>query len=509
MTITAAFQEPVAELQLSGTSGWPKIPEPISVAVRMQGEIMMRFAVTAIAAALAIMITPRLDPTLAAEACSCAGTRPPCEAFAAASSVFIGTVDQISTILVERGEGRQNEKYDQRLVRFTVQQGFKGVGTETVEVETGMGGGDCGYPFKMAEVYLVYAYRHPERHALVTGICSRTRPLAGATEDLSYIRTKPNADLGNRLFGKVLYQARDPKLRRPIPAQPMPGIRVVVEGPGFRSELITDKEGRYEATRLRPGKYRARAVLPEDLGANDPYDVDVAEGGCAELDVYVRLDGHITGRIFGEEGKPVSGIKIDLVLADPSLENPRQRLISIGQSDKEGKYEIKWIDPGDYYLGINLSWAPEIDHPYRRTYYPGFNNMAQAKVITVGRGSKLGGYDFVLPQRMAERVIHGTVAWGDGRPASDVTVTYAPFGYEGESLPFVAELDTKGNYSMKVLEGLHYWVMAGAMSPEGKRFHADPVEFLPENLKDPISLTIKEPGAGMEHYRTLMGSKSP
>lgn len=469
----------------------------------------MKFSISVVASAFAIVLSPLLDPALTGKACSCAGIQPPCEAFAVASSVFVGSVDQISTLLLERSEGGRRWKYEQRLVRFTIQQGLKGVDTGSVEVETGMGGGDCGYAFKTGEVYLVYAYRHPERHTLVTGICDRTRPLSAGGEDLSYVRDRPKADLGNRLFGKVLYFGWNPKLRREDPAGPLPGVKVMIEGQGFHTELVTNSEGRYEVTRLAPGTYRVQALLPEDVGSNDPQDVIVAEGGCVEEELYVRLDGHLSGKITEEEGKPVPGIRIDLVRADSPGEDSRRRLVNTGSSDNEGKYVIRWVSPGDYHIGINISWAPEIDHPYPRTYYSGFSNVAQARVITVGRGSKLEGFDFVLPHKLLERIISGSVSWGDGRPATGATVSYAPLGYEGESLPGVAELDVKGNFSMRLLEGLDYWVMAEATSSDGKRLHAEPLEFSPVRLKDPIKLTVKEPGPGFEHFRALREKKSP
>ena len=45
----------------------------------------------------------------------------------------------------------------------------------------------CGYGFKPGERYLVYANRKGTE--LVTGICSRTRPLADATEDLEFFQS--------------------------------------------------------------------------------------------------------------------------------------------------------------------------------------------------------------------------------------------------------------------------------------------------------------------------------
>jgi|GEM_PF-3400137 len=62
-------------------------------------------------------------------------------------------------------------------VSFNVQSSWKGVTTTTTAIFTG-NGGDCGYPFKVGNQYLVYA--HNFYSDLATGICSRTIPASAA-----------------------------------------------------------------------------------------------------------------------------------------------------------------------------------------------------------------------------------------------------------------------------------------------------------------------------------------
>ena len=47
-------------------------------------------------------------------------------------------------------------------VHFTVEEGFRGGGVagSQIVVDTGLGGGDCGYPFVPGTRYLVYASVH-------------------------------------------------------------------------------------------------------------------------------------------------------------------------------------------------------------------------------------------------------------------------------------------------------------------------------------------------------------
>jgi hypothetical protein len=67
-------------------------------------------------------------------------------------------------------------------VTFQVYTVWKGPVHDTLVVTTARGGASCGYPFSRDSEYLVYA-RGTESF-LETGICSRTRLLSAAGEDL-------------------------------------------------------------------------------------------------------------------------------------------------------------------------------------------------------------------------------------------------------------------------------------------------------------------------------------
>ena len=114
-----------------------------------------------------------------ADACSCDSSGPPCQNAFQVDAVFIGTVQGISEI-----EGTAESPYRRRLVTFTTPRVFRGRQGTTTQVMTGMDSGDCGYTFKRGMTYLVYAYQPPKGGTLTTGICSRTRPIEEASEDL-------------------------------------------------------------------------------------------------------------------------------------------------------------------------------------------------------------------------------------------------------------------------------------------------------------------------------------
>jgi len=115
--------------------------------------------------------------TAIVNACSCVQPAPPKESLEQSTAVFAGKVIDIdvpSGIIVSSA--------DPVKVTFEVSKIWKGPDYETLVLTTARDGASCGYGFKENEEYIVYAYG--EENKLSTGICSRTRLLANAQEDL-------------------------------------------------------------------------------------------------------------------------------------------------------------------------------------------------------------------------------------------------------------------------------------------------------------------------------------
>lgn len=131
-----------------------------------------------------------------ASACSCVTSGPPCQAAWKTSAVFAGTVVGLTRDTMQpdsRGAAQANGFLGTHAL-FEVAEGFIGMEGrgQRIEIRTGMGGGDCGYPFERGERYAVYA-NETKDGLLVATICSRTAPEARAQSDLAYLRGLPNA----------------------------------------------------------------------------------------------------------------------------------------------------------------------------------------------------------------------------------------------------------------------------------------------------------------------------
>jgi hypothetical protein len=111
-----------------------------------------------------------------ARACECiVGT--PADAYKQADAVFEGRVRRV----VQPPAGTEGLAAQKR-VQLEVVRAWKGVRTEQVEVTTAADPAICGYDFAVEQSYFVYAVAQGDQ--LSVSLCSRTRPMAAADDDL-------------------------------------------------------------------------------------------------------------------------------------------------------------------------------------------------------------------------------------------------------------------------------------------------------------------------------------
>jgi hypothetical protein len=118
-----------------------------------------------------------------ASACSCGGGGSKEEMVKWALS-HPGAVVTGEVVEIEKGSSTST-------VTLRVYEVWKGPQRETLQVSTPSYGAACGYPFKKGQEYLVYAYwgnqGTPPRPGLKVDLCSQTKPLSNAHEDLALL----------------------------------------------------------------------------------------------------------------------------------------------------------------------------------------------------------------------------------------------------------------------------------------------------------------------------------
>ena len=114
-----------------------------------------------------------------AYACTCAPPGSPSEALTYSDAVFRGKV--VSIREVERDDGIWSST-DPTTVEFNVTNVWKGSVSQTLFLTTPRSEVSCGFTFIEGGEYVVYAFEDS-----TVGLCSRTRPLWTAAEDLAVL----------------------------------------------------------------------------------------------------------------------------------------------------------------------------------------------------------------------------------------------------------------------------------------------------------------------------------
>ena len=113
-------------------------------------------------------------------ACTCVPPPAPTEALEEAAAVFSGKVVQI------KSHKPVGDIFGGVEVVFRVNRAWKGINKSTARVFTSSQSAACGYSFSKGHTYLVYASGN-SRGRLSTSICSRTKRLKDAREDLNQL----------------------------------------------------------------------------------------------------------------------------------------------------------------------------------------------------------------------------------------------------------------------------------------------------------------------------------
>jgi len=253
-------------------------------------------------------------------------------------------------------------------VTFIETRFYRGTQAQTVKVETGLGGGDCGFQFELKRRYLVYAYK--ENGQLATGICTATAPIEDSTGNLARLRGEhPVAeDLLNvhqapisKLCGRVIQDGQrgsdsDTKvmfLRRGS-TSPMPF-----------EEAEPDEKGNFCAD-LDPGKYRLVFTnTGEDSVTSYVYYPGTEEpSSAAEItldsgknisDLIFRIPVQQTFSVSGmvslsDNSSVPDNTKVILLSADLPFQGP-----AYGQDvASDGTFTLPTVLPGRYWAFLDL-----------------------------------------------------------------------------------------------------------------------------------------------------------
>lgn len=423
--------------------------------------------------------------------CGCGGGGAPCYDYGRSAAVFIGTVIALRT--EERRPDRKAEEdfYAPRIFKFSVEQTFLGPPTREIEVSTGMGGGDCGYDFKLGSRYVVYAADYSRNNRLTTGTCSRTRPFEDASEDLEFFRGLGSRSPGVTINGEVKRARQNVATGNPSDIRPLANIGLVVERGDERREIHTDEEGRFRLNGLSPGKIKVTLLLPDELFTHKPEQtINVSDRGCAVVNYQVVDNGRLSGRVLGPEGQPVRGLLLALMEADHT--DVFKDDTRFARTDDAGRYNYSALPPGQYLLALNLTRFPEPNdptHAYPRTYYPGVTDVSKAETITLAAGEIVHQRDLLLPARREASILTGKVVWADGTGVTNATIIFRDVTYHDAKLNHSMPADELGYFTIKGYFGQVFVIEARSNRP----YSGDRRRFEPMERVEPVRIVLTKP----------------
>jgi hypothetical protein len=411
-----------------------------------------------------VIVVPRAD------ACSCAMSGPPCQAAWSTDVVFAGVVRSIESV----DHPDLGGPYQARRVRFDVDRGFRGIASAVADVGTGTGGGDCGYRFEVGKRYLVYAWRSPDGR-LTTGICSRTRPIEAAQDDLKYLASIPPASPGARVYGRVTEIERDPGDDVTVDYGPVEGLLVSVQGTTFTLDATTNGDGRYEITGVPPGKATVSVLPPPRFSSRhleQPIEIRDPRA-CVEVRFNVRSEGRISGVVLDAAGRSASNLPVEAIAAEDAAA-PRTTSHPKVRTDESGKFELFDLSPGSYVVGVNLAEPARSDTPFPPTFFPGTTDAARAEAIEMAAGDRKELPAFRLGAPLPAVTLAGCVVWPDGRPTPGTLViiqaAHPRPGYIGPSI----HTGSDGCFTASALHGMKYLVTTFAETADPRqRFKAE------------------------------------
>jgi hypothetical protein len=321
--------------------------------------------------------------------CRCMGN-PVCAQIAPHGAMFTGKI--LSVQNVERTLNGMNRPVPRRVFKVEVSESFVGgyrVGEE-VEIETGLGNGDCGYGFIVGERYLIDVWRGET--GLQTSICSATAPESLAEAAVRELRTIAAGGRIPDLSGLIR------RVEQGKPEKGIGGIAVVLTAAdGRREQTITDESGTYFFNVLASGMYTIAAALPPDLAtqadaSEKPQEVTIpdraSQGAACHVSVTGRLKNGISGVVVDEMGRPLTGS----ISAFPATWNGAWPAIQTDKIGTDGSFLFMFLPEGEYKLQV---YQPD-SGAGKRWYYPSGPSKAEAGTVRVERGRITGELRLVV-----------------------------------------------------------------------------------------------------------------
>jgi len=419
---------------------------------------------------VALLCMPAVTESIQACQCREYGT-PICARFWRSDAVFVGQVVDIRPL-----KKKPDDVYTYVMVRFRVQESFRGVSGPIVGVGTTTT--MCDTKFKQSKRYLVYASFDDKTNQFFTGMCTGTTLAVDVDESVKELRKLRQREVKESISGRI-------KTNR---YQGLPGITVEVTRGDKTFKAMTTKYGEFSISLPGPGSFTVRVSVPyvarlmdnsDDVAIRSTqtesdstfeYDVILEKSQCSylELDVYgtdPRATGTVVGNVLTSSGQVVDKSAVSLINEADTGPDYVELL------EKDGSFRFQRVAPGEYRLVLNARNG--FDTPYARTYYPATADKREAKIIRVTQGAIIENLEMRVGPRLSERRVAGTVVWKSGRPLEGAHIAV----YSKDEYVRYVGIDDEGRFNFILYGDYDYSIEA--------RDYIDEIEGCSQRIKIP------------------------
>src|SRR5690606_15345966 len=247
---------------------------------------------------------------------------------------------------------------------------------------------------------------------------------------------------------------------------PKEGIKIKVVSEKASYVVRTDSNGFFELYDLPPGDYDVSFESPfgwrlasYEYGkrSNGHFRVQIEKGNDSEFDKSFFIDTSIRGRVLSPTGEPMAGVCVNAIPI-PVRKDGDDR--AYGCTEKDGTFEIKRIDPGNYVLVANADGRIDSTNPFGAVYFPGVDQIKNAGIVTVEAGKPIVGQTIQIPTMVPLVTIRGRVTYSDGKPVAEESVDFEPDDTATYGV-VRTKTDKDGRFTFKLPRGAAGKVVAG------------------------------------------------
>lgn len=209
-----------------------------------------------------------------------------------ADIIFIGKVVGSTHPITQEYAGNGKIIRDAGEIYFDVERYYFNTRKNSrITVYSSGNGAACGMSFVRGESYLVYAYGN-NKEGFSTGLCSRTRVLSDATEDISFFEGLSSSQTNGSIFGRVFSRLETESFDMGV----FSDLQIRLQQIGKSKEVfnaVSDKNGRFEFS-VPAGKYKILPILPnyarlDKLFFREKQFIEIREKGCSQVNFRVKI----------------------------------------------------------------------------------------------------------------------------------------------------------------------------------------------------------------------------